>query len=234
MTETTEITNVQESHTLAQEFVLLASGAENNAWKKPRNSYMQTYAAGAILIELLSADVIRQGDENKLEIFLTDYDGDDAAKMMLDKMAQSKPKTMKQWAQSMFTDRNGRIQFFQAVVRPIVHSGDLQETNDRHLLVPVKRYAPSPAAKDRIIQRIRAELLEKDPVLQQTVLLTMMLEVGGLLKSFFSEDEARELTKRLKYLREEPSEKWKQLVQIHKALKDIHTTIATVTASSIT
>jgi hypothetical protein len=226
---------MQDSFTLAQEFVLLASDSETHRWKRPMRSYLETYVAGAVLIELLSEEVIRIGDKGKLEVIQHQYNGDEAARIMLHKLGQSRTKTMKKWIQSLYSKGKDRSQVFQAVVKPLVRNEDLKEEQYRiMLLFPASRYVPSAVTKDRIIQRIRAELLENGPVTQQTALLTMMLEMSKLLKGYFSEYERNELKKRLQRLQEEQGDRWKSIRIIRKAIEEMNAVMVSATAAAAT
>lgn len=229
-----EMNKPQQPMTLAQQFVILATGADVRTWRKPRSSNVKTYAAGALLFELMSEGIIVQDGELHLSMVRAYDGGDAAARLLLDKLASSKLKTAKQWAQSLYTHRSWRAELFEAIVTPIVDSGDLQETNGRQLLAAVKRYEPLPAAKEQLVQHIRTELLENGPAARQTIVLSMLLQTGGLLKGCLEEDEVRLLEDRLQSLLEADSEEGQQLRQIRSALKEFHRTVATVTASSIT
>lgn len=218
---------MKDSITLAQEFVLLASDSETHKWRKPWLSYLQTYVAGAVLIELLSEEVIQVGDKGKLLVIQDQYNGDEAAIMMLHKLKQSS-KTMKEWIQTLYYGGKDRSQLFQSVVKPLVRSEFLKEEHFRiMLLFQATRYVPSTVNKDWIIQRIRAELLENGPVTQKTALLTMMLDVCKLLKSYFSEYEQIELKKRLQRLQEEQGDEWKLIRLIRKTMEDMDIGVAT-------
>lgn len=209
------------SFTLAQEFVMLASDSATHKWRRPVRSYLQTYAIGAILIELLSEEVIRVGDKERLAVMHHGYNGDEAALMMLQKLGQS-GKTMKQWIQSLYSWGKDSSRLFKAIVNPLVLRGDLREEQYRFLfLFKATRYVPSTVNKDRIIQRIRAEMLEDGPVSRQTALLTMMLEMSKLLKSYFSNYEQIELKKRMQRLHEEKGEEWKSIRLIRKTIEDM-------------
>jgi hypothetical protein len=107
-------------------------------------------------------------------------------------------------------------------VNPLVLNGYLKEEKYRILLLfQATRYVPSTIIKDRIIQRIRAELLENGPVTQQTALLTMMLEMSKLLKSYFSEYEQIELKKRVQRLLEEKGDEWGSIRLIRKTMEEM-------------
>jgi len=212
---------MKDSFTLAQEFVLLASDFETHKQRRPMRSYLQTYVLGAILIELLSEEVIRVGHKGKLVVIQNEYDGDEAALLMVQNLKQSS-KTMKEWIQSLYSWRKDSARLFQLVVNPLVLGGYLKEEKYRKMfLFQATRYVPLTKYKDRIIQRIRAELLENGPITQQTALLTMMLEMSKLLRSYFSEYEQIELKKSVQRLHEEKGEEWDSIRLIHKTMAEM-------------
>ncbi|GEM_PF-1667891 len=224
---------MQEPFTLAQEFVLLASDAATHGRRRPGRAHLQTYAVGAVLIGLLAEEAIRIEEKRKLGVARHHIEGDEAARIMLRKLGQSKKRTLKQWIQSFYSRRKDRSEVFQAVVKPLLRNGDLREEKYRiWFLFPATRYVPSAASKDRIVQRIRAELLEEGPVTRQTALLTMMLDMSKLLKAYFSDYEQRELRKRLQRLQEEQGDNWKSILQIRKAIEELYAVYVSVTTAA--
>lgn len=75
------------------------------------------------------------------------------------------------------------------------------------------RYVPNPDEVDKVIQKIRAELLENGPISDETVVLVSLLEKSKQIKQYFSSYEAKQLRSRLKEIREAPTNQLiKQLV----------------------
>jgi len=219
--------------TLAQEFILLASDGATHKWRKPMRSYLHTYAAGAVLIEMLAKEAIRIGEKGKLEVVRAGYRDDEAGQWMIRKLSGAKPATLKKWVQRLYSRSRERSELFEAVARPLIRNGDLREERHRVMLVfSAKRYVPSDASKDRIVRRIRAELLESGPVTRQTALLTMMLETGKLLKGYFSDYERNALEKRLRELQDEQDGQWKSIRQIRKAIEEMDFTGIAVAAAT--
>ncbi|UUZ81751.1 GPP34 family phosphoprotein [Paenibacillus sp. P26] len=224
---------MQEIYTLPQEFVLLASDRETHKWRKPLQAYLETYAAGATLIELLSEEAIRLGDKGKLEVNRREEDEDDAARFLLNHLEQAKPQTLKKWVQSFYSRGKVRSALFQTIISPLIASGALKEERYRVMfLFTARRYVPSAAAKDRIVQRIRAEPLENGPVTPQTAMLAMMLGMSKLLRNYFSEYESRELKARLQRMHEEEGEQWESIRLIRKAIEEIDAVMTTVVVTA--
>ncbi|MBB6733714.1 GOLPH3/VPS74 family protein [Cohnella zeiphila] len=219
--------------TLAQEFVLLASDRETHKRKKPAKSYLHTYAAGAVLIELLSEEIVRINDKGKVEAARHEAVTDDAAALMLDLLERRKPQTLKKWIQSFYSQSKVRSALFRMIVDPLVASGAMtEESYQVMLLFPASRYVPTADSKNRIVERIRAELLENGPVDRQTALLALMLEMSKLVRNYFSEYEGNELKARLARLHEEQGEQWKSIRQIRKAMEELNAVMVSAAVSA--
>lgn len=217
---------MEHTFTLAQQFVLLASDSATHKRRKPMRPQFQTYVAGAVLIELLSEEAIRVGDKGKLMI-VRQQRGDEAARLVLDKLRGSKPKTMKQWIQLYYSRSKDCNRLFQTVIKPLLARGDLKEEHYRVLLFPVSRFEALPASRDRIVQRIRAELLEHGPVDRETSLLAMMLQKSKLLGGYFSEYERHELKRQLERLLQGEGDQLKTVRLVKKAIDEMDAVIAT-------
>jgi len=219
--------------TLAQEFILLATDRETHKWKKPAKSYLQTYAAGAVLIDLLSEEIVRIDEKGKVEAARHEAVTDDAAAFMLDLLERGKPQTLKKWIQSFYSRSKVRSELFRRIVAPLVATGALtEESYQVMLLFPASRFVPTADSKNRIVERIRAELLENGPVDRQTALLALMLEMSKLVRNYFSEYESNELKARLARLHEEQGEQWKSIRQIRKAMEELHAVMVSAAVSA--
>jgi hypothetical protein len=69
------------------------------------------------------------------------------------------------------------------------------------------RFIPHPDSVDRVIQKIRAELLESGTMTDETVALVSLLDKGGQIKNYFSKYESQQLRTRLKEIQETPFNK---------------------------
>jgi hypothetical protein len=63
-------------------------------------------------------------------------------------------------------------------------------------------FVPNPEAVDKVIQKIRAEMLESGAMTDETVALVSLLEKSSRIKRYFSGYEAGQLNARLKEIRE--------------------------------
>lgn len=86
-------------------------------------------------------------------------------------------------------------------------------------------FVPDPDAVDRVIQKIRAEMLESGGMADETVALVSLLEKGHQIKRYFSSYEAGQLKDRLKEIRETSSNR-----MIKQMVDHIDTMIAVIAA----
>ena len=101
--------------------------------------------------------------------------------------------------------RNTRA-LIDAVGELLAEKGCVQARTRRGLFGEKTVYLPNAVQRDRVVQQIRAELLEEGNISQETVILTVLLNRSGLLKNYFSRYEKKALTCRLKELRRNPAD----------------------------
>ncbi len=90
------------------------------------------------------------------------------------------------------------------------------------------RFVPNPMEVEKIIQKIRAEILERGDMADETVALVGLLEKSYQIKRYFSAYETGQLKARLKEIREVPSNQLaKQMVDY---IDRISAVIAVITA----
>lgn len=81
------------------------------------------------------------------------------------------------------------------------------------------RFIPNPGDVDKVIQKIRAELLESGEIADETVALVSLLQKGYQLKRYFSSYESGQLKTRLKEIKNSPSNQLvKQMVEYVDAI----------------
>lgn len=89
------------------------------------------------------------------------------------------------------------------------------------------RFIPNPIEVDKVIQKIRAEMLESGEMADETVALVSLLEKSYQIKRYFSAYETGQLKARLKEIREAPSSQLvKQMVEYIDKMLAVITVIA--------
>lgn len=73
------------------------------------------------------------------------------------------------------------------------------------ILAGKPRFIPNPVEVDKVIQKIRAEMLESGEMTDETIALVSLLEESYQIKRYFSVYETDQLKARLKDIREAPS-----------------------------
>jgi hypothetical protein len=89
-------------------------------------------------------------------------------------------------------------ELFSALGVSLVQSGRADEFKKKGLLKEKTRYTPKEEAFKSIIEKIRAEFLESETITAETLSLTVMLDKSGLIRKYFSKDDAKAIKKRVK------------------------------------
>ena len=104
-----------------------------------------------------------------------------------------------------FTDKNIN-ELIDCVGRSLVDAGCA--TQEKGGLLGGKTvFIPDERALDRIIQAIRAELLEEGELSEEVIALTALLNKSGEIAKYFSAYEKKTLKRRLKEIKENPQNK---------------------------
>ena len=95
-----------------------------------------------------------------------------------------------------FTGRHTR-ELFSSVGESLVQTGCAQREAG---LFGGCRYIPSREAVERVVEKLRAELLEDGPITEEAALLAVLLDKGHLLKIYFSKYEQAQIEQKRKAL----------------------------------
>jgi hypothetical protein len=215
---------------LSQQYMLLASDPAVHKLVPPVKQVMQTYVCGAGIAGLLLEGRLRLHEDGRLEVAgPSSPSGSAGADVLLAQYsASSKPKTLRKWIHDLYAHRRFRIPFCTAEAGPLVESGQMIEERRKLLrLFPTVRLIPHPAAVQRIVQRIRSDMLEQPPADDKTVLLVMLLDASKLLKPYFAPTEQQELRAKVRSLQELHGDRWNIFRQTRRAIDEIHVVIVT-------
>ncbi len=106
----------------------------------------------------------------------------------------------------------------EAVAGSLEAAGLLQRETGG-LLGRSPRYVPVPAARDRAVEALRAELLEEGAVSEEAAAMALLLHKSGQLNRYFSPYERKGLKARLKALRQDPEAG--RAVALAKAVEEV-------------
>ncbi|WP_158606894.1 GOLPH3/VPS74 family protein [Paenibacillus ginsengarvi] len=215
---------------LSEQYLLLALDASAHKFGLPARQVMQTFACGAAVAELMLLKRLRLHEDGRLEVVdatPTGYAGTDL--LLAELTAGASGTTIRKWIHSIYSRRRLRDLLFEASLRPLLE-GDLMSAEQRKLLFVFAstRYTPHPGAIARIVQRIRAELLDQGTEADdKTALLVMLLDSSKLLKAYFFADELDRLRAGLKLLHERNRDRFGVIRQTRRTIDEIHVVMVT-------
>lgn len=166
------------------------------------------------LIELWGCGCIRVAEKDTVCVTGSLGEEQDHLKSLFDWLRQAKPMSLEKIARKYCISLTEKR--LNALVTDIGNS--LADTGcvtieKGGFLAGRPRFVPNRDKVDKVIQKIRAELLESGAMADETVALVSLLEKSHQIKRFFSVYEAGQLKTRLKEIRQAPtSQLVKQMV----------------------
>ncbi|WP_276353840.1 GOLPH3/VPS74 family protein [Cohnella caldifontis] len=202
---------------LAQSFAVAAAASRLN------RSTWEVYVTGAVMLEWLADGFLIRGEKGKLTMSETFAPTSEGARQLAETMRNARrAKTFKGWVSLLYSRTKLRRAVLADYVSDLLEEKALRYETKKVLgLFPVGFYVPDPAAKDRIVQRLRAELLEPGNVDEPTAALAMLLDSANVLKRYFSDYERNQWRDKMKRLQQENNEVWKRVEEIRKAIREM-------------
>lgn len=191
---------------IAQEYLLCSL---NNKGKLPLvGKEVPACVLASGLIELLVGGCIQMDEKNMVYASGSFSEGPGYLKSLSEWIRKTHPvkieKIAREYCMSL-TEKN-----LSALVNDIGNSladSDCVTIEKGTAFSSRNRFIPNPDEVDKVIQKIRADLLEDGAVPDETVALVSLLEKSYQIKKYFSSYEAKQLKERLKEIREAPSNK---------------------------
>jgi hypothetical protein len=190
--------------TITQEYLLCSLNAKGKLSVLNKEVTVCLLASG--LIELLASNCIQMDKNNK--VFVTGNLSEEQVclKSLFEWLNKSKPMKIEKIATEYtmtFTDKR-----LNALVTDVGNS-----LADRGCVTSKKGgifgskfcFVPNSDEVDKVIQKIRADLLESGTMSDETVALVSLLDKSNQLKKYFSKYESKQLKARLKEIKETPS-----------------------------
>ena len=172
---------------------------------------------GACVLELLMVGIITREEKDKLSVRTHLPDRMSYLRPVYSYIKQKQPVRFKKIVERnsvTFTNQNVN-EMVDAVGKSLVDAGCATEEKGG-LFGGKTIYVPDEKALDRVIQNIRAELLEDGELSEDIIALTALLDKSGELSRYFSAYEKKALKARLKEIKENP-----QVEALQKVLEDI-------------
>jgi hypothetical protein len=167
------------------------------------------------LIELLVGGAIRMDEKNTIQTAGGLGGRQACLKSLYDWLHESKPMKLETIARAYcITLTEKRLNMLVVDIGNSLAETGCVTVEEGGVLAAKPRFVPHPDAVDRVIQKIRAEMLEDGPMADETVALVSLLEKSYRIKRYFSSYEAKQLKARLRQIREAPANRMvKQMVE---------------------
>lgn len=201
---------------IPQEFVLLALDRETNKLKSIFRMHVALYTVIACMMELSINGYVTFEDDDTVRISNSAPTGEKYLDRLLEIIATEKPMKLSKWVSYFYYRR----EIYKMVVESLIDKGVLEvENTELFFVVPVKKYSDIANMRNRIVEKIRAELLENGNVEEHTIALALFLSIKNMLNDYFSDFEQTTLKQKLEILRKE--DMYKKIKTVDKALESL-------------
>lgn len=126
-------------------------------------------------------------------------------------------RKLKEWIQWFYNRRSIRARFHKTVLDCLVQNNAMSVGYEKRLFRMRRIMNPSLPEVERIVERIRAELLEEGPVERRTAALALILASTHFLRDLFSKYESDRLRIRIDDLRNRHAE----MADVSKTVKSV-------------
>lgn len=202
---------------IPQQFALLALDHDTNKLKSIFRMHIQLYTVMACFLELSINDKIKFEDNEIITVTSSTPVGEKYLDRLLQIISDEKPRKIQKWASYFYYKQK---EIYNLVIESLVNQGILEmKGSDILNIIPVKKYTDITNERNRIVEKIRAELLEAGKLEEHMIALALFLNAKNLLKDYFSDFENKALKQRLAALRNE--EIYRKVKSIEKAIQDI-------------
>ncbi|MDM5291946.1 GPP34 family phosphoprotein [Peribacillus simplex] len=192
---------------IGEEFITLSEGRKIRFSFIGRKRIIQMYAVGGMFFDLLINNLIAFDEKNKIIVTDESYNSNnEALKQLLILINSKQPMTFKRWMRYLSIPSKNR----RGLYTKLLAKSDNSE-----------------AAQERIVQRIRAELLEPEQVTVEIITLSLLLKSSKLLNQYFSSYEVKQLENRIKELKQNDHKRWKDIKNINKEIEFMDAIILT-------
>ncbi len=156
--------------------------------------------AGALL-ELLIGGYIEFDDKNRVLVKQSLSAGKEYLSFIYEFISNNKPMKVETVAEKFVFDFKKPDELFQLVGRSLVKDGYIEEESGKGLFKNKVGFIPNESEVTKVIEKLRAELLEQGEISDEVVVLGVLLNKSGLIKKYFSKYEVQKLDERLKEIK---------------------------------
>ncbi|BAE83742.1 GOLPH3/VPS74 family protein [Desulfitobacterium hafniense] len=193
-----------KSLSIAQEYVLCSLNTKGDL--PPLSIKIPVCVVASGLIELLLSNCIKVNENKKLCVINGLGAEQVYLKSLFDSLNKPRPIEIKEIAlEYNLSFTNKRLNALVADIGNSLADRDCVTIEKGGILGNESYFIPNPDEVDRVIQKIRAELLESGTVSDETVALASLLEEGNQIRNYFSKYELKQLNVRLKEIKKASS-----------------------------
>ncbi len=92
-------------------------------------------------------------------------------------------------------------ELFQSISNSLAAKNSVEKEEKSGIIIDKVRYYPNKSDVESVVQKLRDEVLEKDKVSNDMLILSSILDRGKQLNQFFSKHESKDLKEKLELLR---------------------------------
>ncbi len=185
-----------------QEFFLCALKPENSTTLTNSTQSSICLLAGALL-ELLMGGYIEIDDKKKKVLIKEAISPDkEYLSSIYESLKNNKPMTVEKIAEKYAFDFKNPDELFLLVGNSLVEDGYVVKESGKGLFKNKASFVPNETEVTKVIEKLRAELLEQGKISDEVVILGALLNKSGLIKRYFSKYEVQKLNERLKEVRQ--------------------------------
>lgn len=184
-----------------QEFFLCALKPQGSATLTNSTERSTSLLIGGLL-ELLMDGYISIDDNKK--VFINKELSSDKIYLapIYELIKTNKPMKIKTIAEKYAFGFKRSDELFQSVGNSIVEDGYVVKENNQGLFKSKIHFLPNESEVTKIVEKLRAELLEQGKISDEVIVLAALLNKSGLIKNYFSKYEVQKLDERLKEIQQ--------------------------------
>lgn len=210
---------MSDSLTLSDAFLLLRLDKRNLS-----RTSQELYTVGSVFIELLFRGHLELDEKAKVQVRKEEETGIQYLDEVLHFLKKEKPRKLKRWV-DYFSNRKKRRRAVHEAVLTRLQANKMVHTREEKILgiLSKHRLVAEEKAKETVIRRIRAEVLESGNVTDQTFVLCMLSLKAKLFRLYFSKREEGEIKARLKEWQNKNPEQLEWVKSVQRAIDEMDT-----------
>jgi hypothetical protein len=214
--------------TVPEEFILMGLDRKTQWFEMNYRAYREIYCIGAIFIELILYKKVKIELDGTVILLDPTPTGVVYIDQLLHVLQEAeKPQKLRDWMEQLYERIPLRHRIYHQVLKGLEKKQAISIKEEKFMLVvPYEKVVVNHNILDYIVQKMRAEISEEDPVDEQAVALTCLLRKTKSLRLYFSNSEKEQLENKIKYLETQTTERLQWMKSISGAIRDVQATVS--------